>query len=113
MGFFYQGQPAERADSRRSWQPFLRAAMPGWSGRGREASEVRRELQAEYPDFSPEAGDRVTLDALSSGDATKSAMARFASVSRHEARGAGISIGVSLTAANAEVAATRSNAVVR
>jgi hypothetical protein len=72
--FSYQDQPAERADSRRSWRPFLRAAMLGWSGRGREAAEAWRELQVECPDFSPEAGNHEALDALSSEDASVRAL---------------------------------------
>ena len=72
--FSYQDQPAERADSRRSWQPFLRAAMLGWSECGREAAEAWLELQCEYPDFSPEAGKHDALDALSSEDASVRAL---------------------------------------
>ena len=67
--FSYQHQPAERADSRRPSQTFLRAAMLGWSGRSREAAEAWRELQGEHPDFSPEAGNHEALDALGSEDA--------------------------------------------
>ena len=68
--FSYQDQPVERTDSRRSWQVFLRAAMLGWSGRGREAAEAWSELQGECPDFSPEVGNHEALEGLSSEDAS-------------------------------------------